>query len=158
MARRPFTETAGLGLGLYNDMTGDFDSTIEWLDWIENGGIYSQPVEEEKLSAQPDIWESAPIGGEFTSSLSWEDMLVNNLDRTIKLLQCSHTTFIGPKCPVRGEITEYKEGVDEVLKNIGYRYRVSSSTLSYISRKSLYTFRLNLCTFKPLENFNGLFY
>ena len=132
MARRPFTETAGLGLGLYNDMTGDFDSTIEWLEWIENGGIYSQPVEEEKLSEQPDIWESAPIGGEFTSSLSWEDMLVNNLDRTTKLLQRSHTTFIGPKCPVRGEITEYKEGVDEVLKNIGYRYRVSSSTLSYI--------------------------
>lgn len=131
MARRPFAETAALGLGLYNDMTGDPESTLEWLEWIEEGGIYSQPVVKENLSAQPDIWESAPIGGEFTSSRSLEDMLVNNLDRTINLLRSSHTTFIGPKCPVRGELYEYKEGVDKVLQNIGYRYRVSSSSLSY---------------------------
>ena len=132
MARRPFAETAELGLGLYNDMTGAPESTDEWLEWIEKGGIYSQPVVEEELLAQPHIWEKAPIGGEFTSSLSWEDMLVNNLDRTINLLRSSHTAFIGPKCPVLGEISEYKEGVDGVLKNIGYRYRVSSSTLSFL--------------------------
>lgn len=130
MARRPFAETAERNYGLYNDMTGHPEATKEWLGWIQDGGIYSQPVEEEELSDQTDVWEMAPVGGEFTSSLSFDEMLDSNLEQTISLLQQSHTTFIGPKCPVLWEVEEYQRGVDSVLKTIGYRYGVTKSVLS----------------------------
>ena len=130
MARRPFAETAELGLGLFNDMTGHLEDTKEWLEWIAGGGTYDQPLKEEKLTAQPEVWKKAPIGGEFTSSLSYEEMLDADLEQTLSLLQQSHTTFIGPKVPILEEVTEYQSGVNEVLKTIGYRYGVVKSVLS----------------------------
>lgn len=131
MARRPFAETAELGFGVFNDMTGHPEDTEEWLNWIADGGTYEQPVVEEQLTAQPNVWESAPVGGEFTSSLSYDEMLVENLDETISLLKLSHTTFLGPKCPILEELDVYEEGVSEVLKTMGYRYGVSEATISH---------------------------
>lgn len=131
LARRPFAETASRGLGLYNDMSGYKKDTEKWLDWIALGGAYSQPLLEEKLIPQPKVWNTAPIGGEFTSRLSWEEMLEENLPETLELLRQSHTTFLGPKVPVKETAEHYKEGTEEVLKTIGYRYRVSQMCLSF---------------------------
>lgn len=131
LTRRPFPENESRDIGLYNDMSGHPESTDRWLNWILEGGEYSQPVVEEELIPQPDVWNSAPIGGEFTSSLDWEDMLVENLEKTVELFEASHTTFIGPKVPVREEVEEYGEGVEAVLKTIGYRYSISEMNLSY---------------------------
>lgn len=131
MARRPFAETAELGLGVFNDMTGHPEDTREWLDWISEGGIYTQPVENEELTAQPKVWETAPVGGEFTSSLSFDEMLVENISETISMIKESHMTFIGPKCPELEELELYQSGVEEVLKNIGYRYGIAEATLSH---------------------------
>lgn len=129
MARRPFAETAELGFGVFNDMTGHEEDTKEWLEWISEGGIYNQPLETEELVAQPNIWETSPVGGEFTSSISFEEMLVEDLDETISLIEQSHMTFIGPKCPVLDELEVYEDGVEEVLKTIGYRYGVSEASI-----------------------------
>lgn len=131
LARRPFPETAELGMGVFNDMIGAPEDTLEWLEWIAVGGSYGQPIVEEELTPQPEIWLQSPIGGEFTSSLSWDEMLDDELIRTLDLIRQSHTTFIGPKCPVLDELEQYKKGVSEVLKTIGYRYGVSSVKLNY---------------------------
>lgn len=131
LARRPFAETASRGLGLYNDMSGYKKDTEKWLGWIEQGGEYSQPLLAEELVPQPEVFKTAPVGGEFTSRLSWEEMLEKNLEETVELLRQSHTTFLGPKVPVKEEEQEYAEGVEEVLKTIGYRYRVSKMCLSF---------------------------
>jgi hypothetical protein len=37
------------------------------------------------------------VGGEFTSSLSMQDMLGKELPRTLHLLEASHMSFLGPK-------------------------------------------------------------
>jgi hypothetical protein len=125
LMRRPFESVTKYEMGIYNDMTGDQQSTFEWLDWIEHGGVYEEPEKPQKLLAYPRIWEKNPIGGEFTSGISMEDMLVTNIDKTKDLLQKSHMTFIGPKCPIASEeALLYPEGTAAVLRNIGYRYGI----------------------------------
>ena len=93
--RRPFRFAAEQSLGLYNDMTGEEQDTMEWLGWIAEGGWYGN--EPDALTPMPDLWQDAPVGGEFTSSLSMEDMLEQNLPRTLHLLEMSHMSFLGPK-------------------------------------------------------------
>ncbi|MBR5565516.1 MAG: DUF4832 domain-containing protein [Roseburia sp.] len=132
MMRRPFSFVKEYGMGVFNDMTGDPDDTEEWLGWIYNGGVYASAKKPILLVECEDIWEMEPIGGEFTSSLTMEEMLVTKQERTIELLQSSHMTFTGPKCPiVNKEEVQYKEAVSEILKNIGYRYGVTKSSISY---------------------------
>ena len=53
-------------------------------------------------------------------------------ERTAGLLQDSHMTFIGPKCPIAcEEEQEYPEEVAEILKNVGYRYGVTAAKISH---------------------------
>lgn len=126
LMRRPFAEAADYPIGLYNDMAGEPESTAEWLDWIENGGVYNETGEEDALVPMPDAWRSAPIGGEFTSSLSMAQMLDTDLEDTLSLLQDSHTTFLGPKIAD----THYAQGYDRVLMQMGYRIWISEMTLT----------------------------
>lgn len=145
LMRRSFSFVSEDGLGVYNDMTGMEEDTNEWLDWIKNGGIYDEPDEPMELIACPNIWETSPVGGEFTSSLTMEDMLVTNLDRTISLLEDSHMTFIGPKCPIANEEqVQYPEQVDEVLCNLGYRYGVKKMKLKYYKAEKIATIDLDI--------------
>ena len=95
LMRRPFRFAAEQSLGLYNDMTGEEKDTVEWLGWIAEGGWYGS--DPNALTPMPDFWQNAPVGGEFTSSLSMQDMLVKNLPRTLHLLEISHMSFLGPK-------------------------------------------------------------
>lgn len=126
LMRRPFAEGAAYGMGLYNDMAGSPDSTASWLNWIEEGGEYSQTGEEDALVPMPEAWKTAPIGGEFTSSVPMEQLLGPDLDQTISLLRQSHTTFLGPK--IADEAME--EGYAAVLGSLGYRLWISDLTLS----------------------------
>lgn len=126
LMRRPFAEARTYGFGLYNDMTGHPEDTEEWLDWIRQGGAYDQTGEEDALVPMPDAWQTAPVGGEFTSSLPMEQMLDTELETTLSLLEDSHTTFLGPK--IADE--EFREGYDAVLLHLGYRLWVSGAELS----------------------------
>lgn len=124
LMRRNYKIGIEKGFGVFNDMAGLSEDTLEWLDWQKNGGSYHdnlvyQPVEE--------IWNTAPVGGEFTSAISMEEMLGNALAETLGLISASHMTFLGPKCPILGE--DGAEGADEVLKTLGYRYWVKKLTL-----------------------------
>lgn len=131
MMRRPFSFVTEYGMGVFNDMTGEPDATAEWLDWIDNGGSYDEACVSMELVACEGVWKRAPVGGEFTSSLSMQEMLVAEQARTIKLLQESHMTFVGPMCPIAcDEEQEYPVEVAEILKNVGYRYGVTSAKIS----------------------------
>lgn len=131
LMRRPFEPAAENGFGLYNDMAGHSRSTREWLDWIENGGEFTQTREPTALVAMPDFWKTAPVGGEFTSSLPMWYICGLNLKTTLSLLEASHTSFLGPKCPVRNEYDGllYRYAVPQILNTMGYRIGITQMTL-----------------------------
>ena len=132
MMRRPFQIKASYDFGLFNDMTGDESDTKEWLDWISSGGTYEEAEEIIPLTAEPQIWNRAPIGGEFTSGIPMETMLGPEINRTISLIQDSHMTFIGPKCPrYHKENQSYPDATELIQKNIGYRFGISKSRIVY---------------------------
>lgn len=130
LMRRPFNTAAKYGFGLYDDTAGHPESTADWLDWIENGGDYSQAQETDALTPMPDAWQTAPIGGELNSDLTMQYMLTDGLQTTLQLLQASHTTFLGPNCPTgrserSGEGCE--EGIAAVHNTLGYRLRIAEA-------------------------------
>jgi hypothetical protein len=122
LMRRPFAIASQLNLGLYNDMTGSPAQTENWLDWIANGGAYDQTGEPHALVPMPKAWRTAPIGGEQTNSLPLEDLYGSLLDSTLRLVEQSHMTFIGPNSPNAIEPgEELQDGINQVLKRLGYR-------------------------------------
>ncbi|MBO6240267.1 MAG: DUF4832 domain-containing protein [Butyrivibrio sp.] len=128
LMRRPFAEMPE-EFGVFNDMTGAEEDTNTWLEWIEQGGIYNETKEENGLRSAKDIWNIAPVGGEFTSSIPMSTMLGSDLDKTLELLEKSHMSFIGPMVPECNRAGDVTEGIQEVLKRVGYRYRVSSFSM-----------------------------
>ena len=127
LMRRPFSHAAKYKTGLYNDMTGEPSETAAWLNEIEAGGDLSQTNEEKALVSMTDFWKKAPVGGEFTSSLSMEEMLKASLSQTVELIRESHTTFLGPNAANPG----FLQGYETVLKNMGYRLWISEAILSW---------------------------
>lgn len=146
MMRRPFTNAKKYGLGLYNDMAGDPEATEEWLGWIEEGGTYTQTGEKNALVSMPDFWKKAPAGGELTSSLSMEYLCGTGLSETVSLLQQSHTTFIGPKCPVSSsnkyDSAVYRNAVSEMIGALGYRIGITRMTVKQSQEPSVYQVEL----------------
>ncbi|MBQ9591141.1 MAG: DUF4832 domain-containing protein [Butyrivibrio sp.] len=126
LMRRPFAELPD-GAGVFNDMTGAEEDTKDWLEWIKSGGEYDSTGEKDAIIASPEIWNAAPVGGEFTSSIEMSYMLDNNFDSTEKLIRESHMTFIGPKVPDLTENPELEEAANEILKSVGYKYWISSA-------------------------------
>lgn len=134
LMRRPFTIARDLNLGLYNDMTGDFDATTGWINWIDRGGDYL-PNESNTLVPMPNGWKAAPIGGEQAPTVSDEQMYGSDLTTTLQLLKQSHTTFIGPGGPydiIPGG--PLQGGIDEVLSTIGYRLQIDKVELPVVVR------------------------
>lgn len=125
LMRRPFSHASKYGMGLYNDMTGDPGETESWFKEIQNGGDLSQTDEKNAIVSMLDFWKTAPVGGEFTSSLSMENMLDTDIFQTVELIRKSHTTFIGPNIADK----KYQQGYEKVLKNMGYRLWVSRAVL-----------------------------
>lgn len=123
LMRRPFDHAKKHSFGLYNDVTGDQAETDHWLDWIKNGGEFSQTGEANALVPMADAWKTAPVGGEFTSGIPMEELLETQLPRTLLLLRRSHTSFLGPKI---AEDT-YREGYETVLGTLGYKLRIEEA-------------------------------
>lgn len=126
LMRRPFQEAKRYGTGLFNDMAGDRESTEEWLCWIEEGGIYSQPRQDEKLVPMKEFWKQAPVGGELTSGTPMDELTGELLEETMELIRKSHTTFLGPKMVPEGA----GEGYERILGSMGYRLWISESRMN----------------------------
>ena len=129
MMRRPFAIAAERNMGLFNDSSGDPDSTESWLDWIENGGRYSQTNEKNAMVPMPDAWLNAPVGGELSTNYDETDFLDDKmLDQTLLLFKRSHTSWIGPGSFVWVDRdSEYQKALDQVNSIIGYRLRVAGT-------------------------------
>ena len=134
LMRRPFTIASDLNLGLYNDMTGNFQATSEWLAWIDNGGPFL-PQEIGGVVPMPNGWKLAPIGGEQAPIVKNDEMYGSDLDSTLLLLKQSHTTFIGPGGPYDVPLNSLlQNGIDKALSVIGYRLYVSRVELPTVVR------------------------
>lgn len=133
LMRRPFVAAKKYGFGLYNDVVGDEESKKVWLNWIQSGGDYDQENAKNGLVSMPDAWQTAPIGGELTSSATMKTLMGKKLKQIIKELQESHTTFLGPK--IAEMIDNDDSSYNELLKNMGYRLWVPQMTLTS-SKKS----------------------
>lgn len=154
LMRRPFSIVAQLNLGLFNDMTGDLIATDSWLNWIENGGNYSQTKEINAYKPMLEIWKTAPIGGEQAGSMSDDKIYDQNLDQTIQLLKESHTTFIGPGSPYKQKAGgPLQDGINQVLSTIGYRLYVDQISMTrwvYFSNKVTIQFDLGNAGIAPM--------
>lgn len=126
LMRRSFSDASKYGMGLYNDMAGEPQETEAWLREIQNGGDFNQTDEKDAIASMTDFWKTAPSGGEFTSSLSMEEMLDKNLAQTVRLLRESHTTFLGPNIADK----TYLQGYKTTLRNMGYRLWISEMVFS----------------------------
>lgn len=131
MMRRPFQGVEEYGLGVFNDMTGDPEDTRTWLSWLNEGGEYTAPRIPYTLYVIENFWIQGAVGGEFTSGLSWEDMLEQNLQRTKSLIAQSHMSFIGPKVPHRLEALDYQEAADEIREMLGYKLGISQAVIKH---------------------------
>ena len=138
--RRNYVIAADGNMGLYNDMVGHEGDTVEWLDWQKDGGYYELPEGELPYEPMDEVWNSAPVGGEFTGSLPMEQMLVRDLNQTLSLIEQSHMTFLGPHTPLEDEGVE--EGREAVEALLGYRYWIShmSVDINYMQQ----TFEISL--------------
>lgn len=147
LMRRPFKGAYQNALGLFNDMAGEPESTEEWLGWIKNGGDYTQTGEKNALYAMPDFWKTAPCGGELTSSVAMEQMCGSDLKTTVELLKQSHTTFIGPKCPVSSsnkyDAAVYQNAAKEFIRTVGYRIGITRVEVKQTSAAGEYAVLLD---------------
>jgi hypothetical protein len=128
MMRRPFSPCKEYGLGTYNDMIGMPSDTQDWLGWIEKGGVYDQTDETDAIVPIPDIWDRCPIGGEFTSSLTMDEMLLQQLDRTKEMIKKSHHIFIGQKIPENN--VKWNSQSKEISDMLGYKLFIKSSKIN----------------------------
>ncbi|MBN1777843.1 MAG: DUF4832 domain-containing protein [Clostridiales bacterium] len=130
LMRRPFAIAADYGFGLFNDTAGEYDSTVTWLTWIQSGGDYDSPDGRGALVPMPDAWQTAPVGGELSTSIGREALLRDYFDQTCSLFKKSHTSWIGP-----GSFSDIRQNgrdqaaLDEILRTIGYRLRVTQSSI-----------------------------
>lgn len=138
LSRRSFQEMPA-GTGIYNDVTGNVPETERLLRELSEGADFGSAQEEGAIKPLSEIWNSAPVGGEYTSSLSMEDMLNRDFRSTLKLIEASHTSFLGPKIPDMraAEDDDDRKLSETALLNarkiqgmLGYRYRVTEIGIS----------------------------
>lgn len=138
LSRRSFQEMPA-GTGIYNDVTGNVPETERLLRELSEGADFGSAQEEGAIKPLSEIWNSAPVGGEYTSSLSMEDMLNRDFRSTLKLIEASHPSFLGPKIPdMRAAADDDDRKLSETaLLNarkiqgmLGYRYRVTEISIS----------------------------
>lgn len=138
LSRRSFQEMPA-GTGIYNDVTGNVPETERLLRELSEGADFGSAQEEGAIKPLSEIWNSAPVGGEYTSSLSMEDMLNRDFRSTLKLIEDSHPSFLGPKIPDMrvAEDDDDRKLSETALLNarkiqgmLGYRYRVTEIGIS----------------------------
>lgn len=138
LMRRNYVMVSDGGLGLYNDMTGHTEDTEEWLRWISEGGSYETAGAPLEFVPLANFWERAPVGGELTSVYPMEELLGNRLGETLRLVERTHMTFLGPMCPA-GALRQ-SEGALAVRERLGYRFYIRELRTRFSFREN----RLNV--------------
>ena len=121
LLRRPMVIAVKNNLGLYNDMFGDRQATIDgFVKWINNG--YQFWLTDEMIPGMPEFWKYAPSGGEF-APFSKETFRNSNIGNLIQQAKLSHVSWLGPNCPINKRWPWYiQKNINKLLKVIGYRF------------------------------------
>jgi uncharacterized membrane protein len=135
LLRYPLIDVTNNGFGLYNDMTGDYDETVYWIEQM-NGGIWEQTGLEEQSNCL-EVWKTKPIGGEFASTYEDSHFMITDFDLTLEGIIDSHQSFIGPKIIIDESDENYQKSMNEILKKIGYRYYVEKVAIDMNPKNSL---------------------
>ena len=129
LTRRNYEIAVEGGLGIYNDMTGDWNDTEEWLEWTRSGGSYETDGDPLVFKPVEKFWEIAPVGGEIGGSISDEDLFGRWFSVMNDCVTSAHMTFLGPGCPT-GELKD-GEAAQSLRESMGYRYYVSNLKTEY---------------------------
>ena len=141
LMRYPLIDAASNGFGLYNDMTGDYDETLYWIEQMA-GGVWEQTGLEEQAEST-ETWKTHPIGGELASTYDDRIFLIDSYDLTVEGIKESHQSFIGPKIIIdESDNQSYYAAMQDILKILGYRFRVSQVTLDFTAKETFKT----ICT------------
>ena len=73
----------------------------------------------------PEIWKTAPIGGELATSRTPKEHLTADPGSLARLMRLSHASWIGPNSLSEIDDPSLNEAADEVLSSLGYRLRVT---------------------------------
>lgn len=134
LLRYPLVDAKQNSTGLYNDLTGDYDETLYWInqmtdsEWEQTGAI-----EQADCS---DNWKSQPIGGEFAQTHENSYFMRTEFDMTLEAIRMSHQSFIGPKIIIDEDDSNFSYQMDEILKTLGYRYRVDKVSMNFAEKES----------------------
>ena len=125
LMRRPHQIAIDNNMGLYNDMFGRKDHTIEEFNsWVTNG--YTFWLTGEKNPPMNNAWKTAPIGGEFAPTKEWGDYFSSSaISETMEQLQETHVSWLGPSSPAYYSPNgKYQRKINHLLKKIGYHFRL----------------------------------
>lgn len=123
LMRRPHQIALDNNMGLYNDMFGRRDHTIdEFHSWVTNG--YTFWLTGEKHPSMNDSWRIAPIGGEFAPTKEWGDYFSpSSIAETMEQLQTTHVSWLGPSSPAYYSPNgNYQKEINRLLEKIGYHF------------------------------------
>ena len=129
LLRYPLIDAQQYRMGLYNDLSGDFDETLYWMNQMTDGK-WEQTELDEQADCK-DAWKTMPVGGEFGQTHDNDYFMKTEFDMTLESLRMSHQSFIGPKIIVDESDEKYSYQMNEILKTIGYRLRVSEVKASF---------------------------
>lgn len=134
LLRYQLMDAVQYSMGLFNDLTGDYDETMYWLSQKDES-VWEQTGEAE-LADCSEVWKTLPIGGEFAQTYQNSYFMRKEFDRTLEAIVMSHQSFIGPKIIIDEGDDHYTEQMNKILKTIGYRYRVDSVKMDFTEKES----------------------
>lgn len=126
LIRRPHQIALDNNMGLYNDMFGRSDHTVqEFHSWVTNG-YNSWLTDDENHPPMPDAWKTSPIGGEFAPTQEWGDYFSTaTISQVMEQLQLTHVSWLGPSSPVNySQNGQYQDEINRFLKKVGYHFRL----------------------------------
>jgi hypothetical protein len=129
MMRRPTEIAADNRMGLFNDSFGDVFQTEEYfINWFNNGYVDLQTGI--LNPAMGDFWMYAPSGGEVANQPGEQYFTNENIERTLRQLKMSHTSWLGPSGPFYSLSSEIMENLDIIQNNMGYKFYISKAVLN----------------------------
>lgn len=127
LMRRPFRIARKNGMGLYNDMFGNEEATVnQYLGWIEEG--YTSELNGESMPEMRNFWVKAPSGGALANGTDGQDWLNSDaLQRILAQARLTHVSWLGPNVP---DVTEetIRIQAEKLRGAMGYRFSIRSES------------------------------
>ena len=134
LLRYPLIDAKQYKTGLYNDLTGDYDETLYWVNQMTDS-VWEQTGLKEQADCS-ESWKTQPVGGEFAQTHQNDYFMRSEFEMTLEAIRMTHQSFIGPKIIIDEDDKNYNYQFNEILKTIGYRYSVDNVKLNFADSES----------------------